>query len=334
MRGHGNTWALVLAAGEGNRLRNLTMTATGLAVPKQFCSLRGGPSLLNEALLRAWSIVPPERTCTIVAAQHRRWWHTVMDSLPAANVIVQPGNRGTAIGLLLSLLHITRFDPLATIVVLPSDHHVRDEKRLRAALQNACAEARSLPAAIVILGIEPAEADPELGYIVPRLRRGYDSLEVQRFVEKPVPADARELIKQGAVWNSFIIVASASALFAIHENRCREVVFAMRLAFSRDQESAGREHAMERLYETLPALDFSRDILPGQESRLRVLRVPQCGWSDLGTPKRVADVLRRLPQEMPAAALRHAGGACLDLATQHAVLPCLQAPQILATAVS
>ena len=42
-------WALVLAAGDGRRLRALTTTGSGLAIPKQFCSLERGPSLLREA---------------------------------------------------------------------------------------------------------------------------------------------------------------------------------------------------------------------------------------------------------------------------------------------
>src|SRR5258708_4316875 len=49
----GNTWAIVLAAGEGSRLHSLTTTEAGIAIPKQYCSLRGGPSLLREALQRA-----------------------------------------------------------------------------------------------------------------------------------------------------------------------------------------------------------------------------------------------------------------------------------------
>jgi len=55
-------WPLVLAAGKGNRLRSLTVTSSGLHVPKQFCSLQGGPSLLHEALCRAQSITAHERT--------------------------------------------------------------------------------------------------------------------------------------------------------------------------------------------------------------------------------------------------------------------------------
>src|SRR5262245_18201626 len=87
-----NTWALILAAGEGSRLRALTTTHGGIAVPKQFCSLRGGPSLLQETQHRAEAVAPRARICTIVASQHRRFWEGPLSQLPARNVIVQPEN--------------------------------------------------------------------------------------------------------------------------------------------------------------------------------------------------------------------------------------------------
>ncbi len=70
------TWALVLAAGDGTRLRTLTTDAGGTAIPKQFCSLRGGPSLLQSALRRGASIATRDRICAVLAAQHERWWRT------------------------------------------------------------------------------------------------------------------------------------------------------------------------------------------------------------------------------------------------------------------
>ena len=55
----------------------------------------------------------------------------------------------------------------------------------------------------------------------------------------------------------------------------------------------GRESAaLNGLYDVLPTLDFSRQILQGREAQLRVLRVPACGWTDLGTPDRVGKSLR------------------------------------------
>ncbi len=55
----------------------------------------------------------------------------------------------------------------------------------------------------------------------------------------------------------------------------------LRAAFARG------ERALAVAYETLVARDFSRDVLTGSPERLRVLRVPECGWSDLGTPARL-----------------------------------------------
>ena len=67
-----NTWALVLAAGEGSRLRSLTTSPSGTAIPKQFCPLFEGPSLLHEALRRAHAVADSAHTCVVVAAQHTR----------------------------------------------------------------------------------------------------------------------------------------------------------------------------------------------------------------------------------------------------------------------
>jgi mannose-1-phosphate guanylyltransferase len=112
-----HVWALVLAAGEGTRRHELTTTPSGIAVPKQFCSLAGGSSLLHEALSRAARMAAIERTCVVVASQHERWWQPPLRLLPRSNIVCQPRNRGTAIGILLPLLSIMQRDPEATLAV-------------------------------------------------------------------------------------------------------------------------------------------------------------------------------------------------------------------------
>ena len=124
------TWAIVLAAGSGSRLASLTTDERGNAVPKQFCTLSGGQSLLHDALQRARQVAPRARVCAIVARQHERYWRPALWSLPPRNVIVQPRNCGTANGILLAVLHMLERDPRARIVFLPANHHVRDEQSL------------------------------------------------------------------------------------------------------------------------------------------------------------------------------------------------------------
>ena len=320
MTNHDNRWALVLAAGEGRRLQGLTQTASGTVVPKQFCSLTGGLSFLEETVRRAQRVVARERICAVVASRHVRHWSRLLDSMPPRNIITQPRNRGTAIGILLPLLHIMQQDPRARILLLPSDHHVRNETRLAASLQTAMAPPDSIGADIVLLGIEPDHADPELGYIVPELGGKASLCAVSRFVEKPSPAEAQELIRQGALWNAFIIATDAAALLQLFERRCPEIVAKMRRLLQLRGTANCPSGSLTELYEELPDLDFSRAILQGQEQYLRVLAVPECGWSDLGTPDRVAAALRNL--EVPSLGAKAVANSqsVINLAAQHELL--------------
>jgi mannose-1-phosphate guanylyltransferase len=311
-----NAWALVLAAGEGSRLRALT-THRGVAVPKQFCSLVGGPSLLEEAILRAEAIVPRQRVCTIVAEQHRVWWEEALRFMPRRNVIVQPQNRGTAVGLLLPLLHIAQRDPQARVVILPSDHYVRDEAVLARSLRQAARRLTFDTQNLWLLGISPEEADPELGYIVPGNRDEAGALRVAQFVEKPPVTLARLLIERGGLWNAFILAGSVQAILRLFYLRYPQLLSEMRAAVQLDASSPDEAVAATDLYPRLPELDFSRHVLEGSEAPLRVLPVPACGWSDLGTPRRVSEALRRLS---PNGTASQETASILNLAAQHARL--------------
>lgn len=317
MSGQARTWALVLAAGEGSRLRSLTVSSSGTIVPKQFCFLFVGPSLLVNALERARVVADTPRTCVVVAEQHRRWWQEPLQTLPAANVIVQPQNRGTANGVLLSLLHIRARDPGARIVLLPSDHHVQEEGNLAASLRGAVERLAAGRGETLLLGVEPQEVDPELGYIVPGARDEMGALAVGQFVEKSSGEQVVELIRSGGLWNTFIIAASANALIALFRAKVADVVERMDTALERDRGGAGMQ-AIAAPYRDLPILDFSRDILTGQESALRTVPVASCGWSDLGTPKRVAAAVRAGRVPSGSARLR-VPSAQLSLAQQLAL---------------
>jgi mannose-1-phosphate guanylyltransferase len=304
-----NTWGLVLAGGEGSRLHGLTRNGLGVVVPKQFCSLRGGASLLQEALQRAAAVAPLRQICTVVAKQHRQWWMPIMSRFPEENVVIQPQNRGTAYGILLPLLRIAERDPDATVVLLPADHYLRDEDIMVASLRRVAELAAVDRDSIYLLGIEPDEPDTELGYIVPASRPRDTAVGVASFIEKPGAARARMLLEQGALWNAFILAGSVRALLALFDGRYSAAMGAMRGV-------AGS--AIESVYQNLSNSDFSHDVLQGKESFLQVLAVPQCGWTDLGTPKRIGVTLKRLQEEGTGRARRPIFPVHLNIADQYA----------------
>jgi mannose-1-phosphate guanylyltransferase len=320
----GNVWSVVLAGGEGTRLRALTTRACGTPVPKQFCTLHGGRTLLQDAVIRATGVVDRSRVCAIVAQQHREWWPSSLQGTPARNIFVQPRNRGTAIGVLYSVLHLLALDANANVVLLPADHYVRDEAVLRHSLRVALvrlAHDRSTP---VLLGLEPDEVDPELGYILPGDPDPIGGRRVGRFVEKPSAQIAKQIIDAGGLWNAFIIAASAQSLLNLYTQRFAPLVMEMQVLMKRATNAglppASGWAAITEMYERLPEIDFSRHVLEGRESSLRVVRVPPCGWSDLGTPKRVGDTIRRLQITRPAH-VHHAAetsDVLINLAARHA----------------
>jgi hypothetical protein len=53
------------------------------------------------------------------------------------------------------------------------------------------------------------------------------------------------------------------------------------------------EQAIERLYSTLPSVDFSVDVLASNPSDLAVLPFADPEWSDLGEPGRVRALLEK-----------------------------------------
>ncbi len=278
-------WSIVLAGGDGTRLRRLT------TIPKQYCSLGAGPSLLRMAFARAERVCPRDRITTVVAEQHRDWWKLECNHLPGPNVVVQPRNCGTAPGVLLPLLAILLRDAQATVVLFPSDHFVADEGAVESAVRQGLAYVEWEPEKLVLLGMAPDDGDSAFGWIVPEVTGDSAIRPVLCFVEKPEPAVAAGLLERGGLWNSFILVARGQALLDLYEQR------QPRLAAALGAESAAVA------YETLASTDFSRDVLEGAEERLAVVPVGPCGWSDLGTPERVARCTGQFSELLPAASI-------------------------------
>jgi len=280
-------WSIVLAGGDGQRLRRLATDRSGRPIPKQFWEFDGQRSLLNATLERMGPLVPRRRAVPVVARDHHRWWRTELQGVPHENVVVQPENRGTAAGVLLPLMRVVDHDRNAIVAVLPSDHWVRDGETLRRSVATACAAARDDDRRLILLGMEAADGDVEYGWIMPRSIGAPGLCAVDSFVEKPGREKCRELRRQGALINSMIIVARAATLLNMFYLAVPRLLWEFVKAHESD-EGGG----FDEVYEFLPRQDFSRDVLEPLADRLTVLPVPECGWTDVGTPERVARVRR------------------------------------------
>lgn len=287
------TWSLVLAAGEGKRLQPCTQRADGTVVPKQYCHFRGAGTLLDQTIARQAAVSPAERMVLVVAEQHRRHWHGRRARLPQHSVVVQPRDCGTAMGLLLGLLHIARHDPFGLVVVTPADHAVRDANGWKIALRELVTAARA-SACVTLLGVQPGEGGGDYGWVMPQPLPGARLFRVDRFVEKPGQDATGELTQQGGLWSTFVLAAPVRALLELF---AQTQPWLLNLALLQFRTAQGWEaQSVAHFYENLPNVDFSADVLEHAPERLRVLRSDGCGWLDLGTPERLDTFLRATGQ--------------------------------------
>lgn len=283
-----NEWAVILAGGDGTRLKSLTRKIAGDERPKQFCSVLGGVTLLEETQRRAALELARERTLYVLNRMHEPYYAPILDHEPAANLVIQPRNAGTAPAILYSLLRIAAVEPDAVVAMFPSDHYISDNRTFMAHIRTALDSAQLRRDLIILLGVEPESPEVEYGWIEPNgsLKGHARVYGVRRFWEKPNQMLAQVLQLRGCLWNSFVMVASVRALLKIIESSTPELYRAFACMTSLFGTCA-ETRAIDNLYQRLEEVNFSHRVLALRPERLAVLKVTGVRWNDLGEPKRV-----------------------------------------------
>lgn len=275
---------VVLAGGEGNRLAPLTRALYGIDLPKQFAVLDGERSLLQTTIERALELTTTDRISVVVTAHHASIAREQVAGYPGVELVVQPRNLETALGMLLPLARIIARTGDARVVFLPSDHYIARPEPLTRALREAGEGA--LRGRITLVGVEPTSPEVEYGWILrgAKIDRTH-AFEVSRFQEKPPHEVAEELFRRGGLWNTFIQSGPVDAYWELAQRCLPDHARALEryaVAIGGLDEQA----ALEDAYGTLAPASFSRDVL-AYAGRLAVVPVSDTGWSDWGSPQRV-----------------------------------------------
>ena len=296
-----NRWGVVLAGGDGVRLRSLTRLICGDDRPKQFCALVGECSLLDQTRQRAERSIRGDQILYSLTRAHQDYYQIDLADR-ASQRIVQPCNRGTAPAIVYTLLHIFQMDPDAMVAVLPCDHHYSPEWRFTTALEQAFAVAGARPDSVVLLGARPEGPEVEYGWIELGETVGdltADVFRVRRFQEKPSVSVAERLFNDGSLWNTFIMVGHVKAFLELALESLPRLVEALRATETHlvvDRET----RISDGLYNRIPATDFSRQILAPGAARLIALELGALEWNDLGHPERVISTLAKQDVRLPA----------------------------------
>ncbi len=204
-------YAVVMAGGIGSRF----WPHSRRSQPKQFLSVQGRYTLVEDTVRRLAGLVPDDRIYVVAAAEFGPLIREHLPQIPAKNLIVEPAARGTGPCLGLAARVIERRDPQAVIAVFAADHVIAPRQRFQRCVRVGFATAES-ERALVTFGIKPTGPDTGFGYIeVGRQHRRTvpKVFWVSRFVEKPDVATAKRYLRTGRyLWNSGMFVWRADVL--------------------------------------------------------------------------------------------------------------------------
>jgi mannose-1-phosphate guanylyltransferase len=280
-------WGIVLAGGDGVRLRELTQHVCGDDRPKQFCPLLGERTLLEEARQRVERSVPTDQILFALTRSHHKHYLRYLADRPSQR-IVQPSNKGTAPAILCSLLSIARADSDAIVSIFPCDHYYSREDVFTATLEQAFDIAEQRTDSIVLLGAEANGPEIEYGWI--ETGESIDShlglSRVKAFHEKPPLPAAEALFRSGSLWNTFVTVGPVRVFLELARNSVPSLMRELEPEFAK-LHLLGEVFIPDALYNRIHPIDFSRQILSPSHDRLLALRLEKTEWSDLGDPYRV-----------------------------------------------
>lgn len=272
---------VIMAGGAGVRF----WPASTQAKPKQFLDILGcGETLLQATYRRARHFCPPTQIWVVTNAEYAA---TVLEQLPelqSANVVGEPAKRNTGPCLMLASALVERIDPLAEMLVLPSDHHIGNEGAFYQSVEEGVEYALTREV-LLTFGVRPHRAETGYGYIEVERDARRDFLPVERFHEKPDAATAKRYVGQGNFfWNS--------GMFAWQNRVFRESMArwqpALAEKFAPLEEGYSRG-VVEQIYGAIEpvSIDYALLELAGNVEVLPV----DFAWSDLGTWQSVYEYL-------------------------------------------
>ena len=267
---------VILSGGAGTRL----WPASRELYPKQFLKLVSGRSVLQETALRVADrtrYLPP----IIVAAEEHRF--LVEEQLGEAGIadariVLEPVARNTAPAVAAAAFLAA---PGAVLLVLPSDHAIRDLAAFHRAVAAGAEAARK--GHLVAFGVKAATAETGYGYIR-RGRRlaGTKAYAVARFVEKPKLPRARAMLKEGGwLWNAGMFAFAPQRYLDELRKRAPTIAAAAWRAVDRTRAEQSFLYLGRAAFVKSPSQSIDRAIM--EKTRSAAVVPVAMGWSDLGS---------------------------------------------------
>ncbi len=272
--------AVIMAGGSGTRFWPESRGPR----PKQLLQLVGQRTMIQATVDRLQGFIPAERTLIVTSARLVSAISEQLPQLPARSILGEPCKRDTAPCIGLAALEVSRDDPDAIMLVMPSDHVISPDAVFHQALRQAGELVAAEPGRIVTFGIKPTYAAESFGYIergaaVPGVE--FPTFRVKQFREKPKAELAKQYLAAGTFsWNSGIFAWRAKTILdALGEHQPE--MFARLQAIASASGNANFQTVFEREFAAIKPISIDYAVMEHAKDVL-VIEAPY-NWDDVGS---------------------------------------------------
>mgnify|MGYP000893316841 CR=1 FL=1 len=272
---------VIMAGGKGERFWPKSRRKT----PKQLISVTDDERTLIQCTVdRISSLCEPENIYIITNKDYAMPINKQLPEIPFKNIIVEPFGKNTATCIGLAAVHIMEKDKEAVMIVLPSDHLIKDSEKFIDTLKSAVEMAKK-GKNLITLGITPSYPETGYGYINYGQKtcsiQNNSVYKVKRFVEKPNKKKVEEYLNSGNyLWNSGMFIWKVSTILSNIKKYMPELYQGL----MKIKQSLGTNKYNEVLYteyEKFESISIDYGIMEHAES---IFTIPgNFGWDDVGT---------------------------------------------------
>jgi mannose-1-phosphate guanylyltransferase len=286
---------IIMAGGSGTRF----WPESRRAKPKQFLTLAGQRSLLQQAADRCMPWIAPDRIRVVTNAAHVAETTRQLPQLAPGHIVPEPCGRNTAPCIGLAAWQVYQDDPDAVLLVTPADHLIRPEAEFRATVERAMQLVAERPEASVLFGIPPSYPATGYGYVergAPVSGAAQAAWMVSRFREKPDEPTARAFLDSGTFyWNSGIFVWRAARIVKLLAE-FQPAIHAGLEQMANRARSTGWATAINEEFARLPSISIDHGVLEPLVARASsadsVIVIPASfEWDDVGSWQALPKVL-------------------------------------------
>ncbi len=270
--------ALIMAGGKGERF----WPRSRVTLPKQFLSLTDdGKTMIQLTVERISPIVDMSDVYIATNENYRELVKQQLPGIPEENILCEPVGRNTAPCIGLGAVHVSKKYDDAVMIVLPSDHLIKNNEIFVETFNEACDMAEKGDN-LVTVGITPNYPETGYGYIK------YDNdgmcgnaRPVVQFVEKPDLQKAQEYLLQGTyLWNSGMFVWKVSTILKCFDKYMEKTAKGLEVI----KEAIGKPNQDDVLKEVFPQLESLSVDYGIMEKAENIYTIPgNFGWDDVGS---------------------------------------------------